>query len=71
MNNSQIIGKQVEYISNGQTYQGKVLDCVRILGRGQDEGKAFDLYMIKVYGGRIYKVSPAAITKIIINENTF
>lgn len=60
----EIIGMRVEYEAGGRTYTGRIIDKARILGRDQDEGQAFDLYIIEV-DGRIYKVSPAAIKKII------
>lgn len=60
-----IIGRLVEYEAAGIMHTGRIIDKVRILGRGHDEGKEFDLYLIQVEGGRIWKVSPAAVKRIL------
>jgi hypothetical protein len=65
-----IIGCRVEYDAGGRTYIGRIIDKVRILGRDQDEGQAFDLYIVKLDSGRVYKVSPAAVKQILSNGTT-
>ena len=68
MINSELIGRIVEYESAGRVYSGRIIDKVRIMGRGEDEGLAFDLYLISMPNGRIYKISPASIKQIIAIE---
>lgn len=68
MKDTVLIGKKVIYQAQGRTFQGTVVDKSRVLGKGEDEGSSFDLVLVAMPGGRIYKISPAAIKQIIEEE---
>ena len=64
MKNSELIGQTVEYQgSDGNTYRGRVLDKVRITNSRDHE--FFELYLIAMPNGRVYRVSPMAIKQIL------
>lgn len=60
---SQMIGARVEYQIGGRTYQGTIKDRVTISHK--DTGQPFDLYIIAMDDGRIYRISPTAVKQII------
>ena len=64
MENIEMIGQMVEYEAGGRLYRGRILDKVRIIGKREDAGQAFDLYVIEC-DHRIFKISPAQIKQLI------
>ena len=64
-NTNNMIGSQVEYESGGQKYTGMILDRVRVLGKYEDAGQYFDLYLVKCDGGRIFKISPTQVKQVL------
>lgn len=53
MNALQIIGGCIEFTTKWQAYMKMILDCVCILGRGEDNCKAFDSFLISIHKGMV------------------
>lgn len=60
----------VEYEAGGRIYTGRVMDKFSILSK-QENGQelSFDLYLISMPDGKIYKISPVAIKRILSIHN--
>lgn len=63
---SEMIGKKIEYETGGRTYQARIVDKITIL-RTDREGQesAFDLYLVALPDGQVYKISPVTVKKIL------
>ncbi len=63
-----LIGARVQYESGGQLYQGIILDKVRVLMRGDDIGEGYDLYLVQIADGKVFKISPAQVKGILTTK---